>query len=749
MTCISESLTLRLRNNYSKIMFKKNSRLLLFTIILLVSLYSLKPILNSGYYFDDTYNSQTKSFLKYENKSISDFNKEISEGWIQHGRIIPGFMYNGYWSWVYAFHNLLLYKIFMIVLHLITIFCFSFLLYRLSGSMSVFWISFLVAPLFMQFRRSPDPVTSFGFLVPLTLIYLEGSLITIIEYLKTNKILYLFMSVVFFLLMLLMFYEIAYVFFPIIILVIYFYKKKLKPTLKLSTPYIILSLIFIGIYFYIASRATTGTYNGSTINFNIALMISAFLKQVSASLPLSYYFVSKPQFFHINTFDYFYAAITCLVSFFLLIKFKIKKQSIFVFLPFGFLLIILSTIPIALSKRYQLEVGWGIGYLPVYIAYFGAGTILIAVLFFIKNKIKNNFFRNMFIILASVLIGITGFLNLQNNKLVVEDLNYIFKHPRDLIAASLSSKIVDNIDENSTFITLNELYWDNSNFYSDIAKKRFNVLNLDSFINKLDDLKDLKIIKSLDNTYLINYRVINKELGYVYIAKVIDMYYINKDEKISLTKNAQIFIKNNSSYKYVDYRSFSNIFENGFKKNRVKLNELKLIQKNIIGEVYQINTDELISFDSIRLINPSNSDEFNNQNNINSIENAYVNSLFIIWKQGISGLESINNTNWRWATNNSRLLIINLYKYSRVFKISMTVSTGYEKASNLNLKNIISGLNENIDININPRNYERVIHINPGINEFNLSSNSKKIINPNDPRDLRLKITNFTIEEIK
>ncbi len=733
-------------------MFKKIIFFVLFFFILIVNLYSLKPILNSGYYFDDTYNSQTKSYLNYQNKTVAQFSKEISNGWLQHGRILPGFIYGGYGFWVNAVTSLFQYKVFMILMHLTVIIIFSLLLYKLSKMPSVFFLSFLILPIFFQFRRSPDPVTSFGFLVPLTFLYLESSLILLNKYLETNKNSYLFFSLSFYLLMLLMFYEIAYIFFPIVVCIVYLHKKKLVETLKLSLPYTILSFIFIAIYFYILSRATTGTYNGSTINFNIALIISAFLKQVSASLPLSYFFASKPQFFHINSLDYIYAAITSLISFFLLMKLKIKKYKISIFFllfQLGFLLIILSTIPIALSKRYQMEVGWGIGYLPVYISYFGTASIFIATLFFLRKKIKSNFLSSMLIILISILIGIAGFLNLQNNKLVVEDLNYIFKHPRDLATASLNSKMADNIPENATLITLNDLYWDNSNFYSDAAKKRFNVINLETFINKLNSANDVKIIKDQDNTYLISYRVINKELGYAYIAKAIDIYLINKDEKIFLTKNVQLFIKNNSPYKFVDYRSFSTIFDAGFKKNRVKLNDLKPIQKDGVGEAYQINSDELISFDSIRLINPNNSDELNNPNNINLIENSYVNGLFYIWKKGVSGLEINANDNWRWATNNSRLLIINSYPHERAVKMSMTISTGFSEISNLNIKNRVSGIDENIKISINPTNYEKIVYLNSGVNQFDFVSDSKRIINAGDPRDLRFKISNFSAMEIK
>lgn len=736
-------------------MFKKVLYSFLFAVILLINLYSLKPILNSGFYFDDTYNSQTKAYLSYENKSVSDYNKQISNGWIQHGRIVPGFIYGGYIFWTHAFFNLTQYKIFMIILHFIVIIGFSALLYRLSNSVSVFFLSFLIIPIFFQFRRSPDPVTSFGFLVPLTLLYLVSSLIFLKEYLKSKINIFIIFSLSLYLLMLLMFYEIAYIFFPVAIYLIYLCKKKLLLTIKFSLPYIVLSLIFIAIYFYFLIHATTGTYNGSTINFNVRLIVSAFLKQLSASLPLSYLIVSKPQFFHINLLDYFYASILSLTSFSLLISCRLKKQNFSLFFIIGFLLTFLSTFPISLSQRYQLEVAWGIGYLPVYIAYFGSASVLIGIVLLITNKLKNNLLKIIFILFISISIGIIGFLNLQSNKIVVEDLNYIFKYPRELVETSLKSELANYISKNATIISLNGLYWDNSAFYSDITKKRIGVIDLESFIANIAKLTDkegidnLKIIKNIKNTYVIKYQVINKELGYVYIGKVIDIYYVNKDEKIFLVKNPHIFIKNNSAYKYVDYRSFSDLYQNGFKKNRIALNKSSLLEKNRNNEIYKIDSDDIISFDSIKLINPGNLDELNYQNNINEMETTYINGFFLIWKQGFSGLEGNDENNWRWATNKNKLSIINLGSYLKPIKISMAISTGYKGESNLNIKNVVSNLDDRLKISIIPTTFERIIYLDPGINQFGITSDSKKIINPNDPRDLRFKIINFTAEEIK
>lgn len=731
-------------------MLKKVSCSLIFVVIFFVNFYSLKPILKSGYYFDDTLNSQTKSYLSYNNKSVIGFTSEITGAWIAHGRILPGFLYT-YAPWVYLFNSLISYKIFLIAMHLAVILAFSFLMFKLTRSFNVLLLMLPIIPIFFQFRRSPDPVTSFGFLVPIILLKLSLSLIFLKEYLTKNKKCFLILSLLFYLLMLLMFYEITYVFFPIVIYIVYFHKEKLFSTLKLSFPYIFLSFIFIGVYFYVLTHATTGTYNGSTINLNIKLVISSFLKQVSGSLPLSYFFVSRPQFFHINLLDYVYGSILSATTFVSLFFYKLKKQRSLLLVSVGFLLVFLSTLPISLSQRYQLEVAWGIGYLPVYIAYFGTASILIGVILSVVNKLNNGFLRKVFILIVSILIGIAGFLNLQNNKLVVEDLNYIFKYPRELIESSLKTKLTNNIQENGTIITLNGYPWDNSSFYSDAAKKRLELIDLESFTTKSINKKkfdNLNIISNVKNTYVINYKLVNKDLGYVYAGQVTDIYYIDKDQKIIFIKKLRIYIQKNFVYKYIDYRNFSNANQDDFVKHRIELNQSNLLEKKRDNYVYEINSDEPISFESIKLINPNNPTEIGYQNIISSIEKNYKDNLFIVWKEGFSGLEGDLKNNWRWATNRNKLSIINLDSYIKPIKIKMMISSGYEEPSNFNLNDVGVGSGDNLKINIKPIAYEKIIYLQPGVNFFMLTSDSKKIINSDDPRDLRFKISDFKIESI-
>jgi len=732
-------------------MFKKFIFWVLFGIILLINIYSLNPILKSGYYFDDTYNSQTKAYLTYNNKSVIQFTKEISSGWISHGRILPGVLYT-YAPWVYLFNSLFNYKVFLIILHLVAVISFSFFIFQISGSKNIFLLSFLTIPIFFQFRRSPDVLTSFGFLVPIILLKLSLSLIFLKKYLDKKKIIYFIISLIFFLLMLLMFYEIAYILFPIVIYLIYISSEKLPDKLRYSFPYIALSLFFIGLYFLISSQAKISTYGGSTINVDPSLIISSFTKQVSASLPLSYYFISKPQFFYINKLDYFYVLALIIMTFLLLFSIKLKKIKFSSFYFFGALFIFLSSIPISLSKRYQLEVSWGIGYLPVYIAYFGVATILIGIILHLKHKIKIKIIRTIFVLSISIFIGVVGFLNLQNNKLVIEDLNNIFKYPRDLVEDFLKSSFTSSITENETIISLNEAPWNNPFFYYDITKKKYNVVGITSYIEAMKinkNNKDLSILKNVNETNLLKYSVVNKELSFAFLGKINAFYYLDGDNNFFLVENPVIFIKNNSIFKYVDFRTYSKIDSKKYTKNRIKLEELPLIKKGGDYHIYKIISDELIVFDSIKLINPNNGAELDYPITTNKTEKAFNDGYIFIWKDGFSGQEALNQLHWRWSSNKSRLYVLNIDSYPKTIKMSMLLSSGFEKESKLNLYNEKSKLIDSLIISSVPIKYEKNYYVQPGLNIINFYSDSEKVISPTDPRDLRFKISDFSSEVVQ
>lgn len=728
-------------------MYKKIFFWAVLIIVLLLDLYSLKPMLNSGYYFDDTLNSQTQAYLDFSGLKVSQLNQKIIGDWLYSGRILPGAMY-GYLPWLFI--PLIKYKIILVSFHIIIMLTLSLFLYLLTKS-SPFSLLFLLAtPIFFQFRHSPDAVTSFGILLPLIAVKLSISLLFLQKYLNEKRKFFLIISLLFYLLMLLMFYEIAYLFFPLIIYLIYLKTKSLKKSIKISLPYIIFSLCFIALYFFISVRAPNH-YSGSTINFDLKLIIPAFLKQISGSLPLSYYFFTqKAGFFpFINKLDYLVSAAYFLFGFILLSKTKIKNP--FPIMVVGLFIAIIPALPIAFSLRYQREVAWGVGYLPVYIQYFGICLFLLGIVKFFINQAKNKVIRILMIGLFSLALAVSAFINLQINKIVVEDLNAGFKYPRDLVEKALENDLLSDVKTGSTIISLNAGFWDTDSFYYGLTGKKRSIVSIDQYFTS-ENKNDLAVKKNNKDLYIIKYQAVNKELGFVVLGKVKEIYYQpSVNINVANVESAKIFLYKNVVYDYVKFISYPSEYylrKNNSEEKLVKLQDLKTIKKGGAYELYDLALENrLVDFSSIKMVNSNNKEEV-----APSSKNLYtdlpINNYAIFWEGDFSGIERYENYIWHWSGKKGILKIINLDNYAKNIFIDMSISTGYAEYSNFVIKNGDYILDA-VKVNVDGIRYSRNIYLLPGVNYVSFQSDAKKVNTaPSDTRNLKFKVIDFKSEVI-
>jgi hypothetical protein len=205
----------------------------------------------------------------------------------------------------------------------------------------------------------------------------------------------------------------------------------------------------------------------------------------------------------------------------------------------------LPAIPVSLATKYQNELiayGWGIGYIPVYIEYFGVALLLGGVVIWVKN-LKSSFLK--FIILIIILIGINiiALLNIQNNRIVIDKSNVDLKYRRATLENALKNDILQNVTSESSILIIDQyLYdpykydsllkawskeypWKNKYLVYKYANKKMNVFdNPEQFINDKSKNKYVLVVKSYDNQYHI-------ENGYVQLGKV--RKYISNSTDIS------------------------------------------------------------------------------------------------------------------------------------------------------------------------------------------------------------------------
>lgn len=383
--------------------------------------------------------------------------------------------------------NLILYKICIIIFVAINIIIFSYLIKLLTGCSSLALMSILLSPLFLQLRLYHDPVLSFYFVMQFLFLVITLSIIFLIYYLKYTKLFYLFVSLFFYLLSMLT-YEISYTFFIIFLIIIYYYKNDIYYTFRLSSLFILLSIlclsivVFIRTYLGVPIIETSNSLVYWVANPNIKLYLITFIKQTTAAFPLSYFFANI--FAHRSSISFdpknFFSVATISIAgiylfLYIAIAQKLKKElsdkrskpfNLRYLLILGLLLFVLPAIMIPLVPKYQEELVWGTGYIPIYISYFGLLLVAICILYKIYSSLSfNNILAASLII--SFLFSAVGALTYCSNVTVVENSNYEWLYPRVVIQDALKDGLFKFVPDNSVLLVDNDNrhLWEIPQFY--------------------------------------------------------------------------------------------------------------------------------------------------------------------------------------------------------------------------------------------------------------------------------------------
>ncbi len=132
----------------------------------------------------------------------------------------------------------------------------------------------------------------------------------------------------------------------------------------------------------------------------------------------------------------------------------------------GFCFALLPSLTIAVSNRYQGQLVPGLGYLPVYMQYFGAACLILWV------GMKLGRFE------WARALGISAFcvillLNMQNNRAVTDIMDRAYRYPRAAGEAALRGGMLDFLPEDAVLISDNrrdylwEADWNNAGLYEE------------------------------------------------------------------------------------------------------------------------------------------------------------------------------------------------------------------------------------------------------------------------------------------
>jgi len=280
--------------------------------------------------------------------------------------------------------------------------------------------------------------------------------------------------------------------------------------------------------------------------------------QLYATLPLSYYISNPSHLFHL-TFSEFLrniklldiAGILLLVSSYLYavknIKAAYNDYNVRMMAFLGFMLTICPAFMISLSEKYQKELYFGVGYIQVYIQYYGMALISIALILYAQHKL--NTWQKKYLLHAGLLLvfSVIFMLNAQNNRLVIEKANIDMHYRRSALITSLDENILGKVPENSVIFIKDEydfdLYpqvisdtrgwaeygypWKNAALVYMYAKKKMNVVTEVNQLKQYTAGNDGRYVGGVD-IYLLTVKSFpvssgNRE-GFVILSKIENLH---------------------------------------------------------------------------------------------------------------------------------------------------------------------------------------------------------------------------------
>ncbi|MFA6220719.1 MAG: hypothetical protein WC647_00245 [Desulfomonilaceae bacterium] len=459
-------------------MTRTRLRTYLIVLAVVVNIINLLPVLQSPFLGDDAWReSCIRGISSLTRADLGQICWSTVQDYIRDGRWYPLVVY--YYPAFYYLDRLF-YKIGEIVFVLINVLLFGYLVQLITRNKNLFVLVLLVAPLFFQFRFYHDPILSYYYLMQIEFALAEASLIFFIWYIRKPQLIKLVASVFLFAILLLV-YEAFYSFCAIYALVGYLELgvSEKKKIFKLSSPFFVLVAVNLTVALVIRTMFHT-SYEGTTLSLEFWPWFTAFLKQVFAAVPLSYFF----SFGHLaQAWDYAGAyflnqlvAITVLWVVLWIFNWDylsgedsdVSMKGIKALGVLGLGFWIFPAFLVTLSAKYQRELKWGLGYLPVYVSCFGLMMIALMFLTWVNNTLRNT--RKMFrgsAMIATALIGaaVVG-LNFTNNNIVVQCYNDAEHYHRSLMEKALTDGLMNGVQEGS-FLTfgLPVRSWDEPAFY--------------------------------------------------------------------------------------------------------------------------------------------------------------------------------------------------------------------------------------------------------------------------------------------
>lgn len=603
-------------------------------LILAVSALSLSMLIHSGYYWDDAVNSTVYLSEKYDELPLLQNVLIFMRKYIELGRIN---VLSFYYYFFFLIENVSVYKALIIALVLADQLMLRAVLLKLGVPKKYAQACMLLIPLLIQLRAYQDPVSGFYGLMQVILLELLLSVFFLLRWLEGGKRRDLLLSLGFFGVGL-MTYEVCYPFILMIFLLIWLYRRDFWKAVRGALPYALMILVMLGLIFLVRLQYTQeSTYVGVAFNLDIGAILHAALCQITAALPLSFYSAGHELAIvgtsylasEVMNYDFsgFLADITvldallaalCLWLLHLIGRERGQNWGTHAcgglcVLGFGFWL--LPAITVSLSQRYQGQLFAGLGYLPVYLQYFGV-AMLLCLLWQVLWKRASVILRRGLICLGSSVFLIMMLLNLQNNREVTRLMNHAFYDPRAAGEAALTSGLLDFLPDGARLLSANdetyvwEADWGSRGLYQEYYRiysgREVNAFGIFDYVGQLSDGKlpaehitaevDGSFRAEPENLYLIAYDG-DSARGMTKLAHVRAIRVNLAAHQILEAQTDQMiyFI----SGRYPDYASVS-VMRHDEGLLQISAAEAQRVRETDSGILFQLDPQQTVDFESLR-----------------------------------------------------------------------------------------------------------------------------------------------------
>ena len=380
----------------SKLNLRKSIEIIIWSAL---AIFFIAPLFLINYYQDDRIFSLIAEF-----SHVTPFEAAVGEirSWLSSGRFLPFSVFVRYVFFdTFSYQNAWLYHLVILVLSGGAFYIFLKLIryYKFNGSAVLFFLFFIALT---QFRvTAPDSIIGYNALVQINTIIVCAALICIELFFQRKEISYFVFGVIFALVSVL-YYEISIVILAAPIFV-YLYKYQFKTFHKqfalYALFYITLLLSFIVLRIYLKKSFAVpdmDLYSGTELEFDFKSVLSAFIFQVSGSLPMSYIAHLFERLFHTYIISFSIISSTCIFIY-------VKRAQIALldrkFLLFGLFIIFSAALPVALSEHHSSWVSFGYPYIPVFTQNLALASILAAL---VSNKCMARALLFLIIFVSSV-----------------------------------------------------------------------------------------------------------------------------------------------------------------------------------------------------------------------------------------------------------------------------------------------------------------------------------------------------------